>query len=423
VRVELEFDLAGHRYRVVRGLTSAEVYLDGAEQPIANSITGVGELLQRRLGMTRSEFFNTYFTGQKELNVMAAMGPSERAQFLSRVLGYDRLRTAQTLVRDRRKMITAETTGLRAAMPDPDAVARMLQESAARLADAMSHHAAAQQAHRDAEAALGIVAPQWSAAQRSRDELQALLSELRVAESEALARGRDVERTARELAGVDEARVELEHLAALLAPMAGVAAEFRRFEELARQEGRRRTLADEERLLAEEVTRLRDRRDRIARAPQQEEEVTEKLEQGRRTLDDTLGTLEARRTEWVRDRQEAETKRDALRRQYAELKVQRDNIVDLGEEGECPTCTRPLGASFRTVLDQLEEQLETIAVDGRYYSTRLEQLEEMPADVRTLDEQRRQVQQEVIVFERQLAQVQSAVRDLAQSAGDRGDPA
>src|SRR6185295_12711083 len=91
VRVELEFDLSGHRYRVVRGLTSAEVYLDGADSPIANSITGVGELLQRRIGMTRPEFFNTYFTGQKELNVMAAMGPSERAQFLSRVLGYDRL--------------------------------------------------------------------------------------------------------------------------------------------------------------------------------------------------------------------------------------------------------------------------------------------------------------------------------------------
>src|SRR4030081_3453535 len=39
VRVELDFDLSGHRYRVVRGLTSAELYLDGATSPIANSIT------------------------------------------------------------------------------------------------------------------------------------------------------------------------------------------------------------------------------------------------------------------------------------------------------------------------------------------------------------------------------------------------
>ncbi len=107
VRVELDFELGGHRYRIERGLTSAELYLDGASVPIANTITGVTELLHRRLGMTRAEFFNTYFTGQKELNVMAAMKPSERAQFLSRVLGYEKLRSALELVRERRKLIVA----------------------------------------------------------------------------------------------------------------------------------------------------------------------------------------------------------------------------------------------------------------------------------------------------------------------------
>ena len=88
VKVELDFELAGHRYRVARTLSGAELYLDGAASPIATSITGVTELLRRRLGMSQQEFFNTYFTGQKELSVMAAMGPAERAQFLSRVLGY-----------------------------------------------------------------------------------------------------------------------------------------------------------------------------------------------------------------------------------------------------------------------------------------------------------------------------------------------
>src|SRR6185295_5319603 len=39
VRVELDFELAGHRYRVVRGLTNAELFLDGGDQPIANSIS------------------------------------------------------------------------------------------------------------------------------------------------------------------------------------------------------------------------------------------------------------------------------------------------------------------------------------------------------------------------------------------------
>src|SRR5438477_397192 len=108
VRVELDFDLAGHRYHVTRTLSSAEVYLDGAASPIANTVSGVTDLLRRRLGMTQQEFFNTYFTGQKELSVMAKMGPAERAQFLSRVLGYERLRGAQSLVRERRNLIKAE---------------------------------------------------------------------------------------------------------------------------------------------------------------------------------------------------------------------------------------------------------------------------------------------------------------------------
>src|SRR5213076_522112 len=74
VKVELDFELAGHRYRVVRTLSTAELYLDGQSAPIANSTSAVTELIRRRLGMSQQEFFNTYFTGQKELGVMAAMG-------------------------------------------------------------------------------------------------------------------------------------------------------------------------------------------------------------------------------------------------------------------------------------------------------------------------------------------------------------
>jgi exonuclease SbcC len=136
VKVELDFELGGHRYRVERGLTSAELYLDGSESPIANSLTGVSEMLRRRLGMSRDEFFNTYFTGQKELDVMAAMAPSERAQFLSRVLGYERLRVAQRLVKDKSRLVAAEAAGLRTALPDAASVERMLADASTRLAQA-----------------------------------------------------------------------------------------------------------------------------------------------------------------------------------------------------------------------------------------------------------------------------------------------
>ena len=219
VEVELDFDLAGHRYRVVRGLSSAELYLDGASSPIANSITAVTELLQRRLGMSRGEFFNTYFTGQKELNVMAAMGPSDRAKFLSRVLGYEKLRTAQDLVRERRRLITAEIAGLRSGMPDRETVERMLAEAAARRSEADRRLAVAERAERESAAALTAATPPWVRVQEERDRLQALLTDLKIAERDEESLARDSERIVRELADVEAARTELDALRQELASL------------------------------------------------------------------------------------------------------------------------------------------------------------------------------------------------------------
>ncbi|MGQ0639922.1 MAG: AAA family ATPase [Gemmatimonadaceae bacterium] len=414
VRVELDFELRNHRYRVCRGLTSAELFLDGDPTPIATSLTGVTELLQRRLGMSRTEFFNTYFTGQKELDVMKLMGPADRARFLSRVLGYERLRVAQELVRERRREIIAGLSTLRSAMPDADAILRAVREADARVQSAATRHRETLQTLERVRRESRDFEPRWTAMQRSRELLQDVLGELRVAEADDASHARDQERIERELAAVAEARTELEYVARDIAPLAALADEFQRFEILAREEGRRLTLTDTERVLATDLARFRERLERIEREVEAEETLTEQLDAQRRLERDADGELEKRRTEWVRDRQEAETKRDAYRTQYQELRDQRDKLAELGEEGACPTCTRPLGASFRDVLEQLEEQLETITVDGRYYSTRLDQLGEMPADIRAVDERRNSLRQSVHTLERQLARVQSAVAERQQ---------
>ena len=197
--MELEFDLGGHNYRVVRGLTNAELYLDGSGTAIANSISGVSELLTRRLGMTREEFFNTYFTGQKELSVMASMGPSERAQFLSHVLGYERLRAAQKILRERRSELSARIAGLRQGMPDADIIQGQLREAESRSAHALDAAAATRSRSQHAEERLAELRPRWERMQREREQLQSLLSELRVAEAEELSLRRDTERLRREL--------------------------------------------------------------------------------------------------------------------------------------------------------------------------------------------------------------------------------
>ena len=74
LRVELEFELGRHNYRVVARTELRPSFTSTAttrRSPVRRS--AVTERLQRLLGMSRDEFFRTYFTGQKELALMAAM--------------------------------------------------------------------------------------------------------------------------------------------------------------------------------------------------------------------------------------------------------------------------------------------------------------------------------------------------------------
>ena len=418
VKVELEFELAGHRYRVMRGLTNAEVFLDGGDVPIANTITGATELLQRRLGMTRSEFFHTYFTGQKELDVMASLGAAERARFLSRVLGYDRISGAQEIARERRRALMAEINGLKQGMPDADAIWRGVADAEARLAVARTRAAEAEVARVSTAERLSAVAPQWLDAQAQRDQMQQLLAELRVAESEAMGFAREVERLDRELDAVAVAHSELAPLRQAILPLLSLRAELESLEQLAAADARRQALMERVRTVAEDDAKLAERAGRLESAPTLERDTQQQITTLRGTLTEVERTFDAESKAWTRDGQEAETRLEALRRQYAELTEQRDTLEGLGEESPCG---RPLGASYRGVLDLLNEQVETVRIDGNYYRQRVEQLAAMPAAIELMDEQRRTMQAELSAAERRLLRIQNALVEAAQVADSRAE--
>lgn len=413
VKVELAFELAGHRYRVVRGLTNAECFLDGADTPIANTITGVTELLQRRLGMTRTEFFHTYFTEQKELDVMKTLGPADRARFLSRVLGYDRLSGAQELAREKRRALVAEINGVRQGMPDPDAIWRALADAEARVAAGRLRAEQAVQARTTSAEALEAVAPQWRDAQAQRERAQQLLSELRVAENDAQTAARDIERLERDLATIAAAQADLVPVREQWEALRPVREALRQLDELAAAESGRLALLERVKALAEDEAKLTERAGRLESAPVLERETQQQLQSLRNTLAETERQLDEERTAWARDRQEAETRLEALRTQYTELAEQRDTLEGLGEDSPCPTCNRPLGASYQGVLDLVREQLETVRIDGNYYRQRVEQLSAVPATVETLDTSRRAQQAELAAAERRLAKIQAALAEAA----------
>jgi DNA repair protein SbcC/Rad50 len=413
VRVELDFELAGHRYRVVRELTRAEVFLDGDTSAIATSTNGVTELMQRRLGMSRVEFFNTYFTGQKQLSIMAAMGPADRAQFLSRVLGYEKLRTAQEMVRSQRKLLVAELAGLSGSMPDPESVAQAQATAEKRVANARRITEEKQREHADAAGRVAIVGPRWDSVQQLRQTWQQNAAELQLAEQRITTLVAEGERIGAELSEIVLATAELDDLRQKTAALPPLTTELQRLDELYRAEGRRETLRETLAELDAELVRQQERRTQLESSPDQERKIGEKLAAGRTESEAARSRLDERRTVWVRARQEAQTKLTTLLQQHGDLKIQLERLEGLGADGVCPTCSRTLGESFARVVGQIRDQVEAVTVDGKYFRSRVEQLEQPPEEVRQLEERHRELGETVTDLERSLARVQTSVQELA----------
>jgi DNA repair protein SbcC/Rad50 len=394
VEVEVEFTLGAHRYRIVRSLNQAEIYQDGGPTPIANSIATVTERVTRLLGMTRDEFFNTYFTGQKELAVMAAMSAPERAQFLSRVLGYERLRAAQDRLKEKRSALRARVDALRAGLPDLAELDAAETLSRDRLRAARASESAAEVAHQAADRRLQEIRPRWEQLQQLRETVLGLEAEIRVGEHQAEAAAERTARLEREAAAALAARLRLDELRSRLAPLTGLRQEALLLEQQAEADAARRRY----RAQADEVrSHLASVDERMARLPRREllQAAADRVNAARAAL--TAATLEAeeQRTAWVRDTQDAKTKRQALLDQFQELKDQRQRIVSAGADGVCPTCTRPLGSEYARVLELLDRQIEEVRSNGNYYKQRIEQLQQEPAPLIESEHRRLELEREL----------------------------
>jgi exonuclease SbcC len=334
--------------------------------------------------MTREEFFNTYFTGQKDLAVMAAMSAPERAQFLSRVLGYERLRTAQDRLKDKRSSLRARLEGLRAGLPDPAELESARKQANDRLEAAERAESAAASASEAAEALVATLRPQWEQQQQLREAAMAFQAELRLAEQKQVTLSERAARLEREAAEAAGARQKLEEVRQRLAPLPGLRQEAQALERQAEAYAARKSYQAQ---LDEVRTHLASIQERISRVPPKEllDDALERVNAARASL--TAATIESeeQRTVWVRDAQDAKTKRQGLLEQYQELKDQRQKIVKAGAEGVCPTCSRPLGAEYAKVLELLDRQVEEVRANGNYYKQRIDQLQQEPAVLADID--------------------------------------
>jgi exonuclease SbcC len=393
MRVELEFALGNRTYVVERKLNEATLHENGIV--VANSIKEVTARLQRVLGMTYDEFFNTYFTGQKELAVLADATRPERAAFLSRVLRHEQLTIAQEHVRERRNALGHEVDGLETGLPPQSELEKERKGAEARLGDARKAATAATTERQNAQHTLTEEEPRWQQWVERRERTLSLHGDLRVAEQGVVVARQEFQRLDKELAEALGAREELRKLDADVAPITKLKAELVELERLHREDAARR----EDQAKITELTRnlsVLDRRIAVlAEVDTELERVTAQARALKEKLDAADQVTGDQQAAWVREKEYASTKRAELLKQHDEVKDHRDKILKLGPEGECPTCRRPLGAEHDAVLGVLDRQLEAIVEDGKYFKRRIEQLTQPPAAVTEAEAARDALREEV----------------------------
>ncbi|MEO8199289.1 MAG: SMC family ATPase [Gemmatimonadota bacterium] len=380
VSVELEFSLGQHRYRVVRTLNSAFIYQDGESAPFATSLGTVTEKLTSILGMSRSDFFNTYFTGQKELKVMAAMTGPEKAQFLSRVLGYEKLKEAQDRLRERRGTLRTQLQTLESTLQDTaelEADESLVQARIDRGKKGESDAIKALEASALIEQGLK---PRLEAMQNLKHRVSELNGELKLADHKVTEARDRHEQLDRQLIEALSARDRLQPLLEQLKPLALLKSEGERLDALERTVSARQGF---EAQLNDLQKRRKSVGDTLAAIPKAQviAEAAKALEEKRNDRIRIAGIVEEQRTTWVRDSQDVKTKLENLVTQFNEFKEQLDQINRLGPDGACPTCTRPLGKEFVNVKGLLERQLQAVADNGKYYKQRVKQLAKTPVEL------------------------------------------
>src|SRR5436309_5476807 len=342
VRVELEFGLGTHAYRVERGLNNAELHQDGVV--VANSLKEVTSRLQRVLGMTHDEFFNTYFTGQKELAVLADATRPERAAFLSRVLRHEQLTLAPERIRERRDALGQEVDGLETGLPPQAELEKERKAAEARLAEGRKAATVAAADRVKTQQALAEAEPRWQQWVERRERTLSLHGDLRVAEQGVVVARQEFQRLDKELAEALAAREELRKLDAEVAPISKLKAELAELDRLHREDAARR----EEQAKVTELTRNLDVLDcRIAEQDDAEAALARTSAEARvhaESLEATDIVANEQEGAWVREKEYANTRRAELLKQHEEVKDQRDKIERLGPEGQGPTCLRPPGA-------------------------------------------------------------------------------
>ena len=364
--VVLEFDLGEDSYRLARNMkvkslkTDASLEVNG--KLLATGDTEVTKAIVSRLGMDHQAFFVSVFTKQKDLNALANLKPAERKTLVLRMLRVDSLDKVIKSIDADANNAKKEAEGVSALLRDADGRDKIgtLEQEERAAADSLKRIAEGSsklQADREASLEKGRTAKERWEAEEERYRRDVDLERRQTgARAGLLAMHETLGKLEKEVSELQALRDSLPGLEAMEKDYLEAKAAAERHAAL------RESFLARRRLEEELAARLADLASLKAEGEQAAKEMS-----GLPDTEASLATVEAVLNE-VRELLSsiaaqvrlAESEAARLRAELKVSKQKAEEIAELGEDSNCPTCQRRMGAQYTDLLRRYGEEQKAL---------------------------------------------------------------
>ncbi len=404
VIVDLKFRFENSSYCIQRSQSgnSSTAQLWQNDNLIANSVKAVEEKLTQLLRMEHREFFNSYFTGQKELQFLSSIeGGANKERFIARMLGYERIEEAQgkaekvDTIRYDLKQKEIQKNQLEGYLDSFAGLDDRILEQTKKIEKIKSELQSIQQKFIEVSEIKDKIEPQWEELKERRTQSLQLQNQLQAHRSNLQKITIDINNlTKRQSELSQEMDVYLE-LQQAVADYPSLQAEYNTLSNNYQAFLRSQTMREQSEKLKKDIESLKQDLVEFYSIQAQLANFMEMITECQNKITDRDQEIRAKTIEWQQNLAEYQAKSKVEQETLSKIEKQLKTIIEAGEEGVCPTCERPLQAEYRNVVDNFTKQKEKCYEQLTFSQAQAKLLTAKPTVILELEQNRATLQKEL----------------------------
>lgn len=418
VIVDLEFTFQNHSYRIQRSQatskTTAQLWQD--EVLVANSTKAVDEKIEQLLSMSHQEFFNSYFTGQKELQFLGSIeGATARERFIAKMLGYEKIEEIQgksdksnTLRYDlkQKEKVKDQLDGY---MQRFEGLSDRITAQKLKIDDTRSRLQNLQHNLLELARIKDELEPQWQQINNRRTSFLQLQAKLQGHQEQLQHLAGEVKKLERHKADLQQELDKFRQLQQEVLPYENLQQEYQALEQNYQSFLRAQQIHDRLTNLKQEIGVATTELQTLEPIDRELSSIQQTIREFQSKITDGDEQIKLETAQWQQTKAELEAKVSLEKQALAKAQEQHQTIIDAGEDGVCPTCERPLQEEYGNVVNGFLQQITECQQHISQWQVQIKQLAKKPAAILELEQAQTLLLQELKQRENRQKELDKAI--------------